>query len=162
MLTNLTAERLRELLHYDLETGVFTRLTRQGGPIGSVAGGVDGGYSRMRVDGVKYLAHRLAWLYVKGVWPIGFVDHRHGAEAGDGIDNLREATNRLNTENSRTARRNNKCGVLGVSYRADLNKFISQIQVEGEKIYLGSFDTASGAGCAHLEAKRRLHAGCTI
>src|ERR1051325_4801505 len=64
----LTAARLRELFHYDPETGVFTRRVkvRQYG-VGSVCGFFSGDqYLRIRVSGQTYLCHRLAWLHVTG------------------------------------------------------------------------------------------------
>jgi hypothetical protein len=60
----LTAERLRELLRYDWETGKFTRRTTTGNfsryKIGSVAGSVTvvTGYREIWVEKHLYLAHR--------------------------------------------------------------------------------------------------------
>ena len=78
---SLTAERLREVLDYDPDTGVFTRKVRTASSVkvGDVAGSLNGkGYIRIRVDGRLYFAHRLAWLYVHGEWPVDQVDHING------------------------------------------------------------------------------------
>lgn len=69
----LTAERVRELLSYDPETGVFTwRVTRSNrAPAGSIAG-CDGGPKVgwvIRLDGELMRAGRLAWLHAYGKWP---------------------------------------------------------------------------------------------
>jgi hypothetical protein len=74
----LTAERLRELLTYDPETGLFVwRVNRRGNPrAGDVAGSYDGqGYLRKSIDDRDYRAHSLAWLHTKGEWPPIGIDH---------------------------------------------------------------------------------------
>ena len=56
---NLTAQRLRELVHYDPETGAFTWAKgRRGCGYGKNAGSFDSsdGYWRMRCDGTTYKA----------------------------------------------------------------------------------------------------------
>ena len=87
-MSTVTAERVRELLHYDPLTGVFRwkqdRFSgRYGKQIAAKAGDVFGyehgnGYLRGHLDGKKYFLHRLAWLYVHGEWPEFHVDHRDG------------------------------------------------------------------------------------
>lgn len=86
-MANLTAKRLRELLHYNPETGHFTWKVSVGsrGQAGSRAGcnyGKTGWL--LRVDGDLYLGARLAWLYMKGAWPKQHI-HRHN----DQVDDLR-------------------------------------------------------------------------
>ena len=67
---NLTHERLTELLDYDPATGVFVwKFARQGVVAGSIAGSITKGYRYIRIDGGDFLAQRLAWFYVNGVWP---------------------------------------------------------------------------------------------
>ena len=84
--TDLTAERLREVLHYNPETGVFTRLkTEKNWRSGDIAGGFRAGYIQIRVDGAKYSAHRLAWLYAYGVNPIDEIDHIDGNKSNNSI-----------------------------------------------------------------------------
>jgi hypothetical protein len=157
-MTTLTVERLREVLDYNPDTGVFLRRLGNGRGMkaGDIAGWVDSaGYRRICVDGRIYSAHRLAWLYVHDRWPVGDLDHRHGKEAGNGIANLREVSESENMQNQRRAQRHNKTGLLGVSpyYR----KFRAAITVDGKQNYLGYFETAELAHAAYLEAKRRLH-----
>ena len=90
----LTAARLRELLQYDPETGVFTRLvkTSNGIKVGDVAGTADArGYILIRVDGWLHLAHRLAWLHMTCEWPKGMIDHINGVRDDNRWSNLRRA-----------------------------------------------------------------------
>jgi hypothetical protein len=75
---DLTADRLRELLHYDPETGEFKWRVRVGPRFaaGSCAGGwANDGYVMICIKGVKHRANRLAWLYVHGTWPSGKLRH---------------------------------------------------------------------------------------
>ena len=62
--TGITAERLKELIHYDGEAGVFTRITHVCGraKVGDVAGTLNHGYLQICIDYKYYRAHRLAWL----------------------------------------------------------------------------------------------------
>jgi hypothetical protein len=158
----LTQDRLKELLHYDPDTGVFTWIAHvKNVEIGSVAGSDNGeGYIKIGIDNRYYGAHRLAWLYMTGKWPVGQIDHKKGKDHGNMFSNLRQAENNINAENKRNPQKNNKIGVLGV-HRHN-SGFLAQIKVNRKKIYLGMFPTAELAHAAYLEAKRRLHEGCTL
>jgi hypothetical protein len=155
---SLTAARLREVLSYDPDTGIFTWQVNTGprAKVGAVAGTLDGGgYVRIKVDGRKYGAHRLAWLFVFDVWPETGVDHRDGVGSNNRIKNLRLATQALNMQNQRKARSNSKCGLLGVSPNGNLWK--ARIVVDGVHEYLGTFTTPELAHAAYLAAKALYH-----
>src|SRR5579862_7745832 len=89
----ITPERLKEVLDYDPATGEFRWKTRLGGKAvaGRVAGYLDRGYISIRIDRRIYMAHRLAWLWVYGVWPEGWLDHINRKKNDNRIDNLRLA-----------------------------------------------------------------------
>jgi len=93
----LTAERLRERLRYDAETGAFTRRVGSGhARAGEMAGTVHStGYVRITIDGGKYTAHHLAWLYVHGVWPSDQIEHINRKRSDNRIANLRERRHRV-------------------------------------------------------------------
>ena len=112
----LTAERLRELLRYDPETGIFTwRTNRRGGArAGNIAGCKTDGYIQIHVDGEIHRAHRLVWLYVTGKWPVLYLDHKNGSRNDNRFSNLREATKAQNNRNHRP-HPNSKSGFKGVS-----------------------------------------------
>lgn len=161
---SLTASRLREVLRYDPETGVFHRLTDGGGvKAGSVAGCVQRvGYVVIRIDDVLYYAHRLAWLYVTGSWPEDIVDHMDGNRANNRIKNLREASPKVNAQNVRRAQKNNKSGLLGVSWSKADKCWKAQIYSNGKGKCIGYFRTASEAHDAYVKEKREQHEGCTL
>jgi hypothetical protein len=150
----VTAERLRALVVYNRTTGVFTWRAPAGRwgriPAGAVAGGMNGnGYWRLYVDGHHYDAQVLAWLYVKGEWPPGHMDHRNTKRGDNRWRNLRLATRQQNRANTR-ANRNNRTGVKGaVPVGA---RFAAYIKVDHKSHYLGMFDTPSEAGAAYLKA----------
>jgi len=160
---NITLERLQEILHYCPETGLFTRRTRTNAskPIGGVTGCIaNNRYVVINVGNKVYLAHRLAWFYMTGAWPEDQIDHINGIRHDNRWENLREATRSLNCQNQRKATRTNKLGVLGVCKVK--NRYLAQIRVGRRNINLGSFSSPEEAHAAYLEAKRKLHDGCTI
>lgn len=158
--TELTAERLREVLDYNPETGVFTWRVSNGkrAVAGQLAGGISrNGYVRISIDDARHYAHRLAWLYVHGVWPKGQIDHINGAKTDNRIANLREATNAQNGQNRRTARADSQSGLIGVYLHPISGRWGAEIVRDGQKHSLGYFDTPEAAHAAYLAAKRELH-----
>lgn len=165
MKKDLTVERLKELLHYEPETGVFTwrvKTNKSRNWVGKRAGcaNVSTGYVMIGIDGHDIRAHRLAWFYMTGEWPANEVDHRNTDKGDNRWDNLRQATTRLNGENKRRANRNSKTGFLGVSPHR--NRFMARIKVNGKHKCLGTFDTPEQAHAAYVATKRQLHEGCTL
>lgn len=159
MRTDLTQQRLKELLHYDPETGHFEwRVTKGNARAGKpLCGKNTNGYIQITVDGVRYLANRLAWLYVFGDFPIGDCDHKDGNIINNKIENLRDLTRSGNLQNMCDAHDGSTSRCLGVHYSKRKGKFISQIQIDGRKIYLGQFDCESDAAGAYLRAKKDMH-----
>lgn len=159
----LTAERLREALHYDPTTGVFCWLIHQppSAP-GKRAGGADErGYVRITIDGSRYRANRLAWLYMRGTWPEGVVDHVNGDTSDDRFANLRDISFAANTQNRRRAHRGSASGLIG-AHKTKNNRYSSSIQHRGKQHQLGTFATPIEAHRAYVDAKRALHEGCTL
>lgn len=155
-MTDLTVERLKELLNYDPDTGEFRWKVRRGGKAvaGSVAGGLkSGGYIYIRVDKKHYPAHRLAWLCIEGRWPQDELDHTNLVKSDNRRENLREATRTENNWN-RPRRSNNTSGYKGVSYFKRNDKWRAQIKVNGKVLHLGYFDTAEEAAEAYARAAK--------
>jgi len=71
----MTQERLKELIKYDEYTGEMHKLTfRKNNSI--IKAGV-----RIRLDGKVYSCLRLAWLYIKGVYPKGNIFTKDGTDS---------------------------------------------------------------------------------
>jgi len=154
----ITQERLKELLNYDPETGIFVWKTKRGRcPAGAIAGSpnVDG-HIKIRIDYNYYLAHRLAWLYVYGEFPASCMDHANRCPSDNKISNLRPATFKENQQN-RKINKNNKSGHAGVYFDKFNLKWRAHIAVNSESISLGSFSTKDEAIKARREAKKKLH-----
>ena len=155
----LTAERLRELLTYAPETGLFYwKVAPSNGRtvVGSVAGRVnDEGYRKIGIDGRVYAAHRLAYLYMPGEWPKELIDHENLARDDNRWRNLRPATRTQNKANSlpRSA-----CGFKGVYITKKRGKirWRAQIRAEGHLHSLGYYGTPEEANAAYAAAADKL------
>lgn len=160
--SQLTADRLRELLHYDPETGVFTRRFARGGiPAGARVGTPHGnGYLSARVQNKTRYLHRLAWLYITCEYPEHDIDHINGDRTDNRWSNLRKATRGENMQNQRQPRSTNTVGLLGVSRRN--GRYIAQIQTDGVYHAIGLYSTPEEAHDAYVSAKRALHPFGTI
>lgn len=155
----ITAGRVRELLHYDQETGVFRWLVTRSrlAKAGSAAGTINkDGYRRIRIDGRDYMAQRLAWLYMTGSWPANKIDHKNGVPGDDRWKNLREASNAQNSQNARRPR-DNTSGFKGVCWNKASGKWMAAIRVNGHKIYLGLFTDINEAAAAYAVASKKHH-----
>ncbi len=152
-----TQTRLKYLLTYDEETGEFTRNFKRGGRSkGSVAGTIESnGHRQMRIDGVLYLAHRLAWLYTYGEWPPYELDHINNIRDDNRLCNLRLAKPGQNAKN-RKLNKNNISGFKGVSYH-NSGRWQAQIQSDKCLVYLGLYETPEEAYEAYKNAALRLH-----
>lgn len=161
----LTKDRLKELLNYNPDTGIFTRLTAPTNKvkIGDVSGSINKkGYIEIKVDYKKYLAHRLAHLYMTGNFPKNQIDHIDGIKNNNAWTNLRDVTPAENSQNRRTAKKNNKSGLLGVYTNSNCSTYRSQIWINGVCKQLGSFKTKEQAHAAYLKEKRIHHKTCSI
>lgn len=156
---SLIQDRLKELLDYNPDSGTFTwKVTRTGtAKAGQVAGTPNiGGYVLIRVEGITYMAHRLAWFYVYGVWPAHQIDHINRERSDNRIANLREATNAENQQNC-NVRSTNKSGYTGVSWNSDRRKWAAQLWVNGQNIKLGFYKDKVDAAAAYIQAKGVYH-----
>jgi len=150
----LTADRLRHVLAYDPETGLFQWRNPPGrrGKAGDAVGCANSaGYLRVMVDKRSYLLHRLAWLFMTGVWPTGNIDHIDGNPLNNRIVNLRECTQSQNAGNSRAQRRNTS-GIKGVSLNKASGKWFATIGADGKSRHLGRFATKEQAAEAYANA----------
>ena len=157
----LTQARLKELLHYDPVTGIFTWITRKAQRIhvGDVAGWANGkGYLKVEIDGRGYFLHNLAWLYMTGEWPARQVDHKNCVGSYNAWDNLREATAVENGANTRLSKRNTS-GFKGVHFRQKkrgTKRWQAYIRKNRQLKHLGYFYTPEEAHAAYVTAASEL------
>lgn len=156
--SDLTAARLRELLHYAPETGVFTKRIKTGKwPAGHVVGTPDRhGYTTIWVDGTVHRAHRLAYLYVYGRWPEGDIDHVNRVRSDNRIKNLRAATRSENCQN-KGRQSNNVSGRTGVAWHSAAKQWEAYIWVQRSKTYLGTYPNIDDAIAARKAAEAVYH-----
>jgi HNH endonuclease/AP2 domain len=145
-LEGLTQEYLKEILHYEPETGLWFWFRDNSGKL---AGQIHNGYVLITIDGVKYLAHRLAFLYMTGKWPENDVDHKDNIRNNNEWSNLRDCTHSQNMHNKPISKRNSS-GAKGVSYSKVTKKYRATIA-------LGTFNTLEEARVAYENAAKKLH-----
>jgi hypothetical protein len=157
-LCGMSQQRLKELLSYDAESGVFTwKISRGSSKAGDVAGCLaTTRYWRIRLDNRFYLAHRLAWLYAYGNWPEHEVDHINGNKSDNRIVNLREATHSENTMNI-GIKKHNTSGAKGVTYHKQCNKWQVYGRENKKPVYLGIFDSKDEAADVYKSHAKKHH-----
>ena len=138
--SGITQAFLHENFTYDTSTGCLIRKVAHGkrGGVGKIAGKQrknSSDYSQVMIHYRQYMAHRLIWLYVHGVWPANHLDHINGIKTDNRIENLREATRSQNMGN-RVRPKHNTSGYKGVSWNKNTRKW----QVKFRRVALGSFD----------------------
>lgn len=160
MTTNiLTQKELKSQLHYEPESGVFTRLVSNHymWKIGTVAGYKrKDGYVHLRINKKLYLAHRLAWMYVYGEFPKFGLDHIDGNPANNSISNLREANQSQNLCNAKL-RIDNLSGHKGVTWTHKISKWRAECHFEGKKYQVGYFYNLEDAVKARNSFAKNLH-----
>jgi HNH endonuclease/AP2 domain len=154
--TLITATRLREILHYDPESGELRWLiSPRSGQYRRFGGRPQfTGISRHQDWRAHVRRHRLAFLWMEGRWPMEEIDHANGDKTDNRWSNLREATQSQNTTNARTSIRNTS-GYRGVSMdrsKPRQKKWRATIEVDGRTISLGYFDTPERAFIAYIFA----------
>lgn len=160
----LSVERLKELLDYDPETGVFTWKVKRNSFAGKVRpGAVAGrrhiaGYWAIGIERQLYLAHRLAWLWMTGDWPPSEIDHKNGDRGDTRWENLRVATSSENKGNMGIPKHNTS-GLKGASWDKKKRRWRAQIQHDGRNRFIGYFDTIEEAHAAYMaEAEKAFGA----
>lgn len=149
---NLKVEWLREHMAYVPEVGAFMWKVRgPGRTVGKLLGSINSlGYVTIKVHGVVYYAHRLAWFYVHGEWPQKAIDHIDSVKTNNSIGNLRDATaaqNAARRPSTRTLAPSRGVFPHGAG-------FVARIHHAGKRHYLGYFPTANAAKAAY-EAKAK-------
>jgi hypothetical protein len=149
---------LKQYLEYNPITGIFVWKIRRNGRVraGQQAGMIGPrGYRVITLNRKIYREHRLAWLYMYGVWPT-IIDHINRNPIDNRIENLREVTRSQNQQN-RTQDPRNKSGARGVVWAKNAKKWRAQIRINKKSIYLGYFDLVEDAARAYVTAAKKYH-----
>lgn len=152
----ISQEKLKQLLHYNPETGIFTRLVTVGKSASGNAAGYShpNGYVYIQLCGKRYFGHRLAWLYVNGCFP-DEIDHINRIKHDNRIENLRNVNREQNMQNQLISK-NNTSGFKGVSFHKRNGRWQARIKHKGKLINLGFFATPEQASDAYLAAASRM------
>lgn len=151
----ISHSKLKQHLHYNYKTGVWTRRvdshTRGGFWAGDRAdrkGTRD--YRLVTLLGRTYPAHVLAIFYITKQWPKPIADHQDCDPSNNEIGNLRPATHAQNRANSRKPK-NNTSGYKGVQ-KTENGKWKARISVSRKQYCLGVFANPTDAHKAYLLA----------
>jgi hypothetical protein len=147
----IPTERLKELVDYDPDTGIFRWKNTRGRKI--IGSAHSQGYREAKIDGHRVYLHRLAWLYIYGSAPERQIDHINGVRSDNRICNLRLATQQQNSGNSRISK-NNKSGVKGIVIDKRNGAIRAYIHVDYKTRYLGTFQTREDAHAAYIKAAK--------
>lgn len=137
---------------YNADTGIFTN--RFGHEIGSYTQK----YGRIIIDGKQISLSRLAVKIMTGKWPPEQVDHIDGNTHNNKWDNLRVCTKNQNMQNRKTYSNSTTRfkGVYVQRYKQRVS-YLASIQVDGKRIFLGSFKEPELAAKAYDEAAMKYH-----
>lgn len=157
---------LTNLLHYDPDTGYFTwKVDHRGAAkAGSVAGCLDGyGYRCIKIRGVSYKAHRIAWLMGTGEDAGGLqINHINSDRSDNRLKNLELVTTRQNMQHSSEFGAINNDLPMGVCWHKAVGRYHAQIHVRGKLYGLGFYDSPGTGGVAYqaaLEAVETIMVG---
>lgn len=162
----ITQSYLKTRLEYCPESGKFTWL-----PIkersrrdaywnrahaGNIAGTVKmSGYVRVKLDGIEYAAHRLAWLYAHNETPSSEIDHKDRDRSNNRLDNLRPATRKQNSQNKKIPQ-NNTSGATGVTWHSGLRKWQASLETDGKLYYFGVHSVFEAAVAARADGQAKV------
>lgn len=156
---SLSLETLKKLLNYDPKSGEFTWLMSRSSKAkaGQIAGTIcKDGYRHIKVKGMTYKAHRLAWFYCHGAWPEGEIDHKFRNRDDNREKFIRQATPSENSTN-RNIRNDNSSGFKGVSWNKKSRKWSAEITSKGKRMFLGFFERPEMAADAYNKAAEEYH-----
>lgn len=154
----MSLEELKEILNYDPVTGVVSWKVTMGNrgqyKAGTPCSNKDAyGYGRVKLKGIAYKLHRIAWGFVYGYLPTKHIDHIDGNPSNNIINNLREVSCRDNCLNRKIHRKGH---ITGTTLSSKSDKWQAQISIRGKRIYIGYFDTQQEAHEAYVATRNRL------
>lgn len=155
-MTTLTQTNLKHLVFYDEKSGQFFYRNRFHSCLNGIEITSDfrSEYFRIKIEGMSYAAHRLAWLYMTGAFPKETIDHIDMDKYNNRFANLREATRSQQKANARK-RVDSSSKYKCVSWRPRQKKWSATICKNGKRRHLGYFETAEIAHAAYVMAAKR-------
>lgn len=112
-------------------------------------------YLNIRINGLTYPAHRLAWFYMTGSWPTHVVDHKDGNGLNNRWENLRAATYAENRRNS-LQRKPTASGLKGLRINK-IRGYRVMLSFEGKKVLNERHEDLLDAVAALFRARRQYH-----
>lgn len=157
-MSDISRDELVKILDYDKTDGTFRwKVKSCRKEVGSIAGYKrSDGYIQIVIKRKPYMAHRLAWVYEFGRITDFDIDHINGIRCDNSISNLRKATRTQNNQN-RKINKNSISGVKGVGWNSNKQQWVARCTVNGERIYIGSFDDIKSAEVVVREFREKNH-----
>ena len=154
----ITYDELKRQFSYNKETGLFTRLvsTSSRVKVGEANGWLSKGYVNFQINGLRFKAHRLAWLYEYGYLPENEIDHIDRVRHHNWISNLREVSRQCNMRNTGNLK-SNKSGVKGVYFEKQTKKWRANLKVNGIKYHFGRHFNFKDAVMARWLAEKKYN-----
>ena len=167
-------EILRELIHYEPETGKLFWLPRRPEFVGAGRNGSEieaqrfnaryagsealnsptrNGYLAGAIFARSTFSHRAAWALHYGQWPAGMIDHINGVRTDNRIANLRVVGPSGNAKNA-ARRKDNPSGRTGVYWHDGRKKWVAIIRGAGRTKGLGNYKNFADASAARDRAER--------
>ena len=127
----------------------WTNLNREGTFLGNLG---TQGYLQCNIQKITYSVHKLVWMYHNSKLIKGIIAHIDGNKLNNYIENLMDIPRGKHRHLSKASGRKSKLGIQGV-YKSSYNRYSAYIQVNKNRIFLGSYLTAKEAEDAYIEAK---------
>jgi hypothetical protein len=149
-----TQEYLNSIFRYDPETGLLYWKVRpckrmeSGARAGCLT---SNGYISVKINCKMYMAHRVIWCLLNGLFPIGDIDHIDHCRQNNREENLRSVTRQENLRNQLISPKNTS-GTTGVGWHKPSRRWRSYISVNNKLIHLGYFKDKFEAIKARAEA----------
>ena len=152
----VTKELLHELFEYR-NGELYWKINKKFHPnlIGKQATFIDRKYKGIMINGKKYLAHRIIYMYYYGKFPLE-TDHIDRNPLNNNIENLREV-NRSQNQWNKGKSKSNTSGCSNVTWCKRKNKWKVHLMVHKVMKNLGYFDDIKLADLVAQEARSKYH-----
>jgi hypothetical protein len=147
----ITKDILHKLFEYKDGDLIWINPTSRKAKAGNIAGNINKKVRSIGIYNKNYAAHRLIFMYHYGYMP-KIIDHIDGNPYNNNIENLREATNIQNAQNSKKSI-SNSSGYKNVSWNKERKKWKVRIMIKNKEINFGAYDDIELADLVAQEAR---------